>query len=224
MTTQSKCILASIRSHFSFFLALAFFFFIGCGASQCPVCPTPTSATNPDPIKVETAVVSQASGEGHSDRDDLPVLDEASALERLLTKKTANPDWFGDKFLEEVPVSAIQKIVSEVKNELGEFLSVTKVSDKYEVKFEKGVMPCNVSLDDKGRFSGLWLHPPILDTATFDEAEKMFRVLEGKRSVLVLDGDGNELFSEFPDKPLETNDLAGPYRTLLAATRAVLKR
>jgi len=178
--------------------------FGACGGAQCPATSETASGTEPQSESPQSATpqpVPQTSEPGTRDASPQPI-DEAAALTRLLTVSPIASEWFDERFQQQVPITSVEKIVLDGKAELGKFHAVVKVDGKYEAKFEKGVMPCSITLDDTGRIAGLWFHPLRLSTASFEDAQKKLNDLAGKVSVLVVDNEGKDLFAIRPDEPL----------------------
>ncbi|OUL32605.1 serine hydrolase [Nostoc sp. 106C] len=111
-----------------------------------------------------------------------------AALKRLLTTEPVQADWFTSEFLEHVPISQIQQIISSLKQGLGDYQKVQEQGKNYIVVFSRGYVPAQIALDANGKIAMLFFRPPIAQGKTLEEAIAEFKTLPGKVSFLVLEG------------------------------------
>lgn len=111
-----------------------------------------------------------------------------AALERLFTSAQIQAEWFAPEFLAQVPVEQVRKIISELKNQLGNYQAVQKNDRDYLVVFSQGSVPTKIALNPKGQISGLLFQSPQAKVASLEDAIAQFKALPGKVSVLVREG------------------------------------
>jgi hypothetical protein len=125
------------------------------------------------------------------------------AFVRVLQAPHADPSWFAPNFLAKVPIPAtvLDGPLRSIRESLGALRSVVAAPTGYRADYERGSMDVDAKLDDAGRFTGLFLHPPMPLPQSADEALKAFAALPGKVSVatVVLGKPGPSLA---PDEPL----------------------
>lgn len=107
-----------------------------------------------------------------------------AVLEKLFTSEQIQADWFAPEFLAQVPISSIQEIIISLNTELGTYQGVQEDGEDYLVVFERGSVPTEIVLNDKGQITGLLFQTSI----SLKEATEQFKALPGQVSVLVLEG------------------------------------
>lgn len=113
------------------------------------------------------------------------------ALTRLFTADSPSSAWFTPAFLTAVSLAKVAGIVKDVHASGGAYVGARAVEGHWIVELERGSWRADVTLDDEGRFKGLWIVPDEVKTAKLEEALADFRALPGKVNVLVL-SDGSE--------------------------------
>lgn len=111
-----------------------------------------------------------------------------AALERLLTVKPIQAEWFSSTFLTQVSIGQVQQILTSLKTELGAYRSVQSEGTTYRVVFDRGFVPTQVALNQKGQIAGLFFQPPRLQLSRLSDAVAEFKTLPGQVSLLVMEG------------------------------------
>lgn len=122
------------------------------------------------------------------------------ALERFFTSPSLSEDWFAPDFLSHVPIAQLEKVRAQLTSGAGAFRGVRAKGDAWDVELEKAAFTATVRLDDRGRFSTLFLKPAARG-GSIEDALAELRALPGKTSALVLT-DGVERGSVAADVPL----------------------
>ena len=126
-------------------------------------------------------------------------LSPQAALERLFTSEIQR-DWFDPMFLQQIPVS-VEQIITNLKDSLGEYRSVTQEGENYVVLFERGRVPTQIVLNSKGQSAVLWVREILRNAISLEEATKQLKALPGQVNFLVREGK-TELAALNPDQPL----------------------
>jgi beta-lactamase class A len=111
-----------------------------------------------------------------------------AALERLFTSEQIQTEWFAPDFLVQVPIEKVQKIITDLKKQLGSYQTTQKSDRDYLVIFTQGSVPAKIVLNPKGQISGLLFQSPQAKVASLEDAITQFKSLPGKVSVLVREG------------------------------------
>lgn len=123
------------------------------------------------------------------------------AIARLLRAPRVDPAWFAPSFLAKVPATALDGPIVSVQASLGAIHAVVAAPTGYRADGERGSIEIDAKLDEAGRFSTLFLHPPLPSPVSAAEALKGFAALPGKVSVAtVVDGKPGPALA--PDEPL----------------------
>ncbi len=166
----------------------------GCGGAGRPV----VASSPPSPS--QSASPPNPSGSAQSAAGD-PRITPEGALQRLLSAERVDPDTFTEAFLDQVPVSKIERILAQMRSQYGSFSSATKVGAEYEVVFERATVPTKVVLDGQGRFAGLLFRAPRASKATAEDLVASMKKLSGDASLLVVTS-GHEDVGWNADRPL----------------------
>lgn len=124
-----------------------------------------------------------------------------TAIERLFTAPQLQSEWFAPMFLEQIPVSQLEKILTSLQTELGEYEAVQKSGKNYLVVFQRGSVPAQIILDSSGRITRLLFQNPRLSVTNLNEIVEKFKALPGQVSLLVLEN-SKERAALNADKPL----------------------
>lgn len=130
-----------------------------------------------------------------------PTITPKAALERLFTSDMIEDPWFGDAFLTQVSPAQVAMIITQVTDQVGEFVAVEGEASPFTVRFANGQMSAEITLDADGRIVGLFFYPPTPAVADLEEAVAQFEALPGDVSVLVL-RDGEALADFNAAEPL----------------------
>jgi hypothetical protein len=123
-----------------------------------------------------------------------------AALERLFSAPMPQAEWFAESFLNQVPLSQVEQIITGLRTSLGAYRSVQPDGDHYLVIFEKGKVSAQVVLNSAGQFTGLLVQPRSEAIAPA-EAIQQLQALPGQTNLLILEGD-QELAAHNADRPL----------------------
>ncbi len=124
-------------------------------------------------------------------------LTSEEVAQRLFSADEVESDWFASQGLS----SAVPRIVGELQQELGTLQSIEPCTPKCVARFEKGEFSFDIATTTNGRISSLWIDPPMIYSATLDEAISRFSELPGEVSIYV-SGDGATLGSIKGGTPL----------------------
>ena len=124
---------------------------------------------------------------------------EREALERFFTQEL-QPEWFAPDFLDQVPFEQLAPVRDRVAGDLGAFVEVRRDGDRWMAVFEEGRVPTHVALDAEGRFTTLFLRPPVPNAADLDAVAERFDALPGGGHLLVR-VDGEARLSVDADEP-----------------------
>ena len=122
-------------------------------------------------------------------------------IARLLAAPHADPAWFAPSFLAKVPPAALDRPLRALTEGMGSLRAVVASATGYRADYERGSIDVDAKLDDAGRFTGLFLHPPQPLPRSVDEAMKAFAALPGEVSVATV-VDGKPGVGLAPDEPL----------------------
>jgi hypothetical protein len=108
---------------------------------------------------------------------------------------------FDESFLKLVPEEKIREIVQLYVSNVGAYKSAVGGPGSYELLFEKGKVPCKISIASPGRITGLWFGNWILFDDTPDKLRAAFSGMEGEVSVCVTKN-GTPVFQVSADNPM----------------------
>lgn len=128
-----------------------------------------------------------------------PVAAGKTAEKEVLMKVFTHPPnqrkgLFAKSFLDQVPISNINNIITQYKSKLGELKSIEDGEGPYTLIFEKGTAPSRVSLDAEGKIAGLWFGNWTLKTDTLEELVSELKSLDSSVSLYISKND-QELYS-----------------------------
>ena len=129
------------------------------------------------------------------------VLSPKGALERFLTTRPIQAEWFTEGFLAQVPLSQLEPGLEGITNQLGTYEGVEGDTSPFTVRFSQGTATVRIALDADGKISTLFIGNPVPDIGSVDEAVTQIAALPGETSVLVLKN-GEEVAAHNADAPL----------------------
>eukprot|EP00439_Symbiodinium_sp_Y106_P089409 s1_g1945.t1 len=109
------------------------------------------------------------------------VLNAQEAAERLFSADEVDIAWFANQGLS----SAVPRVVADLREDLGRFQAVEPCTPKCLARFEFGEFSFDIAVDSEGLISSLWIHPPLVYSASLQEALTKFADLPGQVSVIV---------------------------------------
>ncbi|MCW1480454.1 class A beta-lactamase-related serine hydrolase, partial [Acinetobacter baumannii] len=114
-------------------------------------------------------------------------MDISTTLSLIFADKPIEASLFSPQFLEQVPITQIQKIVDDLKVSLGALKNLNVSNGSGTIDFEKGELPVSISLNEQGQISTLWFSAPHFKTISLDEMVKgLHENAIGKTSLLVI--------------------------------------
>jgi beta-lactamase class A len=111
-----------------------------------------------------------------------------SRLETLFRTQHADPSWFAQSFLDQVPASEVDAGVAALEKQLGPYQSLEFTPQKFIAHFAKGTDDVLIHLDADGKIDGLLLRPPVMTTSSLEEGLRALRALPGTLSYVILEG------------------------------------
>ncbi len=126
------------------------------------------------------------------------MLTPKEALHRLLSSSSPEKSWFAESFLAEVPLSQVKRILREFTQSQGRYLRVSGSQNPYRVEYERAFVPAYITLDSRGRISGLRFLAPRRKWASWAEAQDSLLRRPELVSVLVREGE-TDLLAIRPD-------------------------
>ncbi|GIV24723.1 MAG: serine hydrolase [Bacteroidia bacterium] len=129
------------------------------------------------------------------------MLTPKEALHRLLSSSSPEKSWFAESFLAEAPLSQVKRILREFTQSQGRYLRVSGSQNPYRVEYERAFVPAYITLDSRGRISGLRFLAPRRKWASWAEAQDSLLRRPELVSVLVREGE-TDLLAIRPDTPL----------------------
>ena len=126
-------------------------------------------------------------------------VDAKGALERFLTTRPIQADWFAEGFLAQVPLSQLEPGLKSITDQLGTYQGVGGNDSPFTVRFSRGTATAHISLDAQGRIDRLLLTD--LNFGGLDETVTRIAALPGQTNALVLK-DGEAVAAHNADTPL----------------------
>ena len=129
-----------------------------------------------------------------------PMLTPQQALERFFTVPEIQADWFAPPFLQQVSISQIEGVISEVARNLGEYQGVVETESGFEIRFEQGTVPAQIQLNENGQIISLFFQPAVTPISP-EEAASAMQSAPYPTSLLILKN-GAEQANVNADEPL----------------------
>ena len=125
---------------------------------------------------------------------------ESNTLTRLFLEGPSSVT-YTRQFLSAVPVPVMQQVISQLAEQVGEFVKVEGTSNPYSVIFEHGSATTYISLDGQGAIAGLQFTQIINARGSLMEAVESIIAMDATVSVLIRKN-GESLVSHQADTPL----------------------
>ncbi len=135
-----------------------------------------------------------------------PMTPEA-ALDRLVRAEQADPAWFTDAFLAEVPTAEIDRIVGKMAADLGAFQGMEGDGRNFVLHYERGDVPTVIGLAADGRIEALFFGAATARADSLEELRDAIAALPGRTALLVMRGD-DVLAEHEADTPLAVGSAA----------------
>ncbi len=82
-------------------------------------------------------------------------------LDTMLRTGHADPTWFADSFLAQVPASKVDEVITSLTPSLGKYERLEFTPDKFIAHFEKGTDDILIHLDANNKIDALFFKPPV---------------------------------------------------------------
>ncbi|MCE7997954.1 MAG: serine hydrolase [Rhodobiaceae bacterium] len=116
------------------------------------------------------------------------VLSAEEAAQRLFSADEVEIEWFANLGL----ASAVPRVVQQLQDDLGPLEAIQSCTPKCLARFERGEFTFDIAVTADGLISSLWIDPPVIYSASLEEAIAKFDELPGDVSVYV-SGEGELL-------------------------------
>ena len=109
------------------------------------------------------------------------VLGAEEAAERLFSAEDVSLEWFANQGLS----SAVPRLVQQLQDELGALQAIEPCAPKCVARFELGEFTFDIAVTSDGLISSLWIDPPVIYSASLEDALSKFEELPGDVSVYI---------------------------------------
>jgi len=106
----------------------------------------------------------------------------------MLRTGHADPAWFSQSFLDQVPASKVDDVIASLLKQLGAYQSVELKPEKFVAHFAKGTDDVLVHLDADAKIDGLLFRPPVVTSGSLDDTLRAFREQTGTLSYVIIEG------------------------------------
>lgn len=131
-----------------------------------------------------------------------PVAIATDRLDTMLRTGHADASWFSDSFLAQIPVSKLDEIVASLTTSLGAYQRIEFTPSNFVAHFAKGTDDILIHLDDNNKIDRLWFKPPVVSTASLDDALGSLRSMQGTVSYVITEEGRPERAAFNADAPL----------------------
>jgi beta-lactamase class A len=125
-----------------------------------------------------------------------------SRLDTMLRTGHADPSWFSESFLEQIPASKVDEVIAELTKALGPYQSIELKPDRFVAHFAKGSDDVLIHLDADGKIDGLLFKPPVVATSSLDDSLRSLREQTGRLSYVIVVEGRSERAALNPSEPL----------------------
>lgn len=115
-----------------------------------------------------------------------------SRVDTMLRTGHADPSWFSQSFLDQIPASKVDEVIASLLKQLGPYQSVELTSDKFVAHFAKGTDDVLIHLDADAKIDGLLFRPPVVTSGSLDDTLRAFREQAGTLSYVITDESRSE--------------------------------
>jgi hypothetical protein len=91
-----------------------------------------------------------------------PIAIATDRIDTMLRTGHADPAWFSDSFLAQIPASKVDEIVASLTPTLGKYERVEFTPDAFIAHFDKGTDNVLIHLDADNKIDGLLFKPPVV--------------------------------------------------------------
>lgn len=118
---------------------------------------------------------------GRAEVAQAEALGPEEAAERLLSAEEVGLEWFANQGLS----SAVPRLVQQLQDELGALQAIEPCAPKCVARFELGEFTFDIAVTSDGLISSLWIDPPVIYSASLEDALSKFKELPGDVSVYI---------------------------------------
>jgi beta-lactamase class A len=108
-----------------------------------------------------------------------------SRVDTMLRTGHADPAWFSQSFLDQIPASKVDEVIASLIKQLGAYQSVELTPDKFVAHFAKGTDDVLIHLDVDAKIDGLLFRPPAVTSGSLDDTLRAFREQTGTLSYVI---------------------------------------
>lgn len=116
-----------------------------------------------------------------------PIAFARDRIDAMLRTGHADASWFAQSFLDKAPASKVDDAIADLKSTLGDYKSVEFAQTRFIAHFAKGTDDVLIHLDAGYRIDGLLFRPPVVASASLDDALRDLRMLHGTLSYVILE-------------------------------------
>jgi hypothetical protein len=120
----------------------------------------------------------------------------------MLRTGHADPAWFSQSFLDQIPASKVDEVIASLLKQLGPYQSVELTTDKFVAHFAKGTDDVLIHLDTDAKIDGLLFRPPVVTSGSLDDTLRAFREQTGTLSYVITVESRSERAALDPSEPL----------------------
>ena len=103
----------------------------------------------------------------------------------MLRTGHADPAWFSQSFLDQIPASKVDEVIASLLKQLGPYQSIELTPQKFVAHFAKGTDDVLIHLDADAKIDGLLFKPPVVTSGSLDDTLRAFREQAGTLSYVI---------------------------------------
>jgi beta-lactamase class A len=125
-----------------------------------------------------------------------------SRIDTMLRTGHADPAWFSQTFLTQIPASYVDQVIAGLTKRLGTYQSVEFAPEKFIAHFTGGTDDVLIHLDTDNKIDGLLFKPPAIKTSSIDDALRSLARFSGIVSYVIVKEGRSESAALNPSTPL----------------------
>lgn len=125
-----------------------------------------------------------------------------SRVDTMLRTGHADPAWFSQSFLDQIPASKVDEVIASLLKQLGRYQSIQLTPEKFVAHFAKGTDDVLIHLDADAKIDGLLFRPPVITSGSLDETLRAFREQPSTLSYVIAIESRSERAALNPDASL----------------------
>jgi hypothetical protein len=87
-------------------------------------------------------------------------------LDTMLRTGHADPSWFSDGFLDQIPASKVDAVLASLVSQYGAYQSIELKPDAFVAQFAKGTLDVLIHMDANAKIDYLLFRPPAAPSAS----------------------------------------------------------